>query len=36
MTGRGWTRKFAERDALMGGYSAACKSVDDLFCREQH
>lgn len=30
-------RPFAtEADALMGGYSAACKIVDDLFCRDQH
>ncbi|WP_321845233.1 hypothetical protein [Paraburkholderia bannensis] len=25
-----------EADALMGGYSAACKLVDDLFCHEMH
>ncbi len=25
-----------EADALMGGYSAACKLVDDLFCHEKH
>lgn len=25
-----------ESDALMGGYSAACKLVDDLFCHERH
>jgi len=25
-----------EADALMGGYSAACKIVDDLFCHDRH
>jgi len=30
-------RPFAtEADALMGGYSAACKLVDDLFCHDRH
>jgi hypothetical protein len=30
-------RPFAsEADALMGGYSAACKIVDDLFCHDRH
>ncbi|MEX3954128.1 hypothetical protein AB4Y45_46025 [Paraburkholderia sp. EG287A] len=30
-------RPFAtEADALAGGYSAACRIVDDLFCHDRH